>query len=114
MTGPIADPDRWVCLCDVGAPDYAAAVTVDEYGTEQLWLVSMPQFNTHCDHGNPNQEHERLGRLPGEWRERIWGELARCGRPTAKGRPCRHIANPPGEPCRMHRDNPADLEAGAP
>jgi hypothetical protein len=45
--------------------------------------------------------HERLGRLPTAWRERL--EL-RCGAPTRKGRPCRIEVDRPGDRCAYHRE----------
>lgn len=106
--GPIIDNDRSAHLCDVGGPGYLVCVTVDSDGVEAMWVVDLDQHDRPdgvC--GNPNQEHERVGRLPGGWRERIWGELARCGRPTAAGQPCRRMVSALGEPCTQHRDKPA-------
>jgi hypothetical protein len=47
--------------------------------------------------------HERLGRLPAEFRERIF-PLPRCGAPTAGGGPCRVQVPEFGGRCRHHTD----------
>jgi hypothetical protein len=46
--------------------------------------------------------HERLGRLPPMWRERLQHH---CGAPTRKGRPCRIVVDHAGDRCDIHRDD---------
>lgn len=111
MDWPLIDTDRSARLRDVGAPDFAAVVTVDAAGDEKFWLLSIAAFGrSDADCGNPDQPHEQIGRLPGEWRERVWGDLARCGRLTGAGQPCRHSVGTPGEPCTQHRGLPKAAE----
>ncbi|ORA13575.1 hypothetical protein [Mycobacterium asiaticum] len=101
--GSLIDYERAVCLCDVGAPDYLAAVCVTGAGDEVLWLVSRTALvEEHAQCGNPSQLHERLGRLPASVRERIWGDSLRCGRPTSAGQPCRQRVKEPGQACGLH------------
>jgi hypothetical protein len=103
MRASLIDHDRAVCLCDVGAPDYLAAVCITSDGDDALWLVSKTELdaeNPRC--GNANQRHEKLGQLPVAVRERIWGDSLRCGRPTHAGRPCRIRVGTPGDPCGTH------------
>lgn len=102
----LLDQARSVCLCDVGLPNYLAATAVADDGSEHLLLALHDGINDHqvvYDHHCRNVAHEQPGRLPGGWRERVWGELARCGRPTASGQPCRRMVSTPGESCTQHR-----------
>jgi len=72
-SGSVIDPERSACLCDVGAPDYVAAVCVTPDGDDVLWLVSKSDLDTEDPvYGDANQRHEKLGRLPQVVRERIW------------------------------------------
>lgn len=103
--GPLVDPNRTACLCDVGAPGYALTVAVDHNGNETLWIIDNGQLGVDgTDHGNPNQPHEKPGELPQTIRERIRGDRARCGRPRADGKPCRAPAPEPGRGCYWHQD----------
>ncbi|HTX95222.1 MAG TPA: hypothetical protein VME67_10465 [Mycobacterium sp.] len=102
--GSLIDYDRSACLCDVGLPEYAAAVCITPDGEDVLWLISKTELaaeDTRC--GTAKQHHEGLGRLPQAVRDRIWGDQLRCGRPTASGRPCRHRVAQPGRTCAHHR-----------
>jgi hypothetical protein len=103
MGGSLIDFERSACLCDVGAPDYLAAVCIASDGDDVLWLVSKTELEAEDPRcGNANQRHEQLGRLPAAVRDRIWGDSLRCGRPTCSGLPCRiRVANP-GDPCGTH------------
>lgn len=70
------DLDRAACLCDVGAPDYVAAVCITDTGDEVLWLVSKSELadsccDQHARAGNADQIHERLGPLPETIRRRL-------------------------------------------
>lgn len=102
--GSVIDYDRAACLCGAGAPDYFAAVSVNADGTEALWLVSKDHLGAdNPDSGDANQPHEQLGPLPQAVRERIRAAgRARCGRPTASGRPCRTQVAQAGDGCRHH------------
>ncbi|BDB42840.1 MULTISPECIES: hypothetical protein [Mycobacterium] len=101
--GSLIDYERSACLCDVGAPDYLAAVCVTNAGDEVLWLVSKTALaGGRAQHGDPSQPHEGLGRLPATMRERIWGDSLRCGRPTSAGQPCRQRVKEPGLACGLH------------
>lgn len=109
----LLDGTRSACLCDVGQPGYIAAVVIADDGTEHLALALRDGigdddmvYDRHC----ADVGHEQAGQLPGAWRERIWGALARCGRPTAAGQPCRRMVSTPGEPCRQHRGLPKASE----
>jgi hypothetical protein len=105
----LLDSDRSACLCDVGLESYIAATAVAADGAEHLVLVLRDAIGDPAvvyDANCPAVEHESTGKLSGEWRERIWGELARCGRPTAAGQPCRRIVGTPGESCTQHRGQP--------
>lgn len=101
--GSLVDSERSTCLCDVGAPDYIAAVCVTASGNDVLWLVSKAALQEdHPQCGDALQMHERLGRLPVTVRDRIWGGSLRCGRPTSSGQACRHRVKEPGLACGLH------------
>ena len=106
--GPIIDFERCACLCDAGQHDYFAAVAVDRDGKDELWLVSIDALNRDgADHGDPEPDHERLGRLPRRIHDRIWPPKTsgpRCGRRTKTGRPCRNFVDEPGTACMFHRE----------
>jgi hypothetical protein len=100
----ITDPQREAPLDDVGLPCYTATVAVDRDGNETLWLAGRPLLGDRdADRGNPNPPHERLGRLPRHYRDALWGDQLRCGRPTASGRPCQARVAKPGDACGQHR-----------
>lgn len=104
MSGSLIDYERAASLCGAGQHEYFAAVCVADDGTELLWLVSKSELaSDHPRAGDPNQPHEKLGRLPREVRERLW---LRCGQPCQKGRPCRARVGRPGAACHHHRDSP--------
>src|SRR5262245_13569110 len=98
----LVDPHRTACLCDVGAPGYIATVAVAPDGGESLWLADTELLDHDADLGNPNQRHEKLGRLPQPIRDRIWGDALRCGRPRSNGQPCRQRVAEPGHACSDH------------
>ncbi|QZT60935.1 hypothetical protein [Mycolicibacterium austroafricanum] len=105
MSGAQIDSRRAACLCDVGAPNYVAAVCITDDGDEALWLVHKDELDSdNPAHGHADQPHERLGRLPLRWRERVWGDDLRCGRPRANGQPCRHRVKERGQSCAAHCD----------
>jgi hypothetical protein len=100
----LIDWERSACLCHAGAPDCMAAVCVTEDGETVLWLVSATELGADQPRaGNPNQPHEKLGRLPQSVRDRIWGDSLRCGRPRSNGQPCRTRVNEPGQVCSFHQ-----------
>ena len=98
--GRLIDPDRTVCLCDVGAPDYLAAVTVDANGEDTFWLACKDLVErADADLGDENPPHEKLGRLPHTVRE--WEKVLQVRRLFAwnmegapKPRPELHAAFP--------------------
>jgi hypothetical protein len=101
----LLDRARSACLCDVGLPDYVAAVCVDVDGADRLWLVSETELEAeYARCGRADQPHEKLGRLPHAVRERIWGDTLRCGRPRSNGQPCRQRVKEPGQTCAAHCD----------
>lgn len=101
---PFFDPYRSAFLWDVGLPHFAAAVTVDADGHDKLWVLSAAAMDEDLpDVGDPDQPHEKLGRLPAAIRDRIWG-VFRCGRPTRSGQPCRIRVAESGGACGSHRD----------
>jgi hypothetical protein len=119
----LIDPERSVSLCDVGAPGYVAALTVDPDGTETYWIADRDLIGENCDHGNENPPHERLGPLPPLIRAKIaqigappaaywyeedgrWFPVYLCGRPTKKKRPCRMPVDRDGDACDFHREKP--------
>jgi hypothetical protein len=105
----LLDEDRSVSLEDVGAPDWIAATVVAPDEAEHLILAFGPDIGVGGALYDPlarEAPHEQVGRLGGGWRERIWGDLARCGRPTAAGQPCRRMVGAPGESCTQHRGLP--------
>lgn len=99
----LIDWKKSACLCGDGLPDYVAAECVNQDGTTSFWLVSKEHLDAEdAPAGNPNQSHEKLGRLPGLVRDRIWGDRLRCGRPRYDGQPCRQRVKEPGQPCGQH------------
>jgi hypothetical protein len=102
----LIDDERTACLCDVGQPDYWAAVCVTASGEDVLWLVSVEELNAeHPRCGSGEQLHDQLGPLPLEYVRRltITRRTHRCGRPTKSGRPCRTPVVHPGDTCAWHR-----------
>jgi len=93
------DKARSALPADVGQPDYGAAVIVAGDG-EHLALIQLGSNapGWRC----PNVAHEQLGPLPPRWVQRTALAPARCGRPTAGGRPCRVYVSAPGQACRHH------------
>lgn len=100
----IIDGRTWVCLCDVGAPGFSLAETVDSYGRRKLWFVDDNRLGADdTDHGAlTTPQHEGLGPLSQPWAKRVAAAPLRCGRPTAKGRPCRMNVERPGAACALH------------
>ena len=98
--GPLIDPDRSRCLCDVGADGLQAATAVDADGRPSYWIVDTGLLGQDgVDHG-VIPRHEQPGPLPGHIRRR----LLRCGHPTTKtGRPCRLSVDELGGACVFHR-----------
>jgi hypothetical protein len=101
----IIDWHRSACLCDVGAPGFSVAVAVTGDGSDALWIIDKAELHAgHPRHGDGDQRHERVGRLPADIRERI-SPAPRCGRPTkTTGRSCRQRVGAPGEACGMHSE----------
>lgn len=101
--GSLIDNDRTACLCDVGAPDYVAAVCVTPTGDDVLWLVHRDELGREdAAIGSAVQPHEQLGRLPATWRRRINGD-PRCGAQRSNGQPCRMKVASEGDICKIHR-----------
>lgn len=106
MSGSIIDFERAASLCGAGQHEYFAAVCVADDGSEWLWLVSKTELGKgNPAHGNGQQPHEKLGRLPDWVRARIW---LRCGRSCQDGRPCRARVSRPGAACHHHRGSPVN------
>lgn len=100
--GAYVDHERTACLCGDGLPGFWAAVCVTATGDDVLWLVSVDELDTERPrHGDANQPHEKLGRLPAGIRDRIL-PAPRCGRPTHAGTPCRHRVKATGDACGLH------------
>jgi hypothetical protein len=79
------------------------ALAVDPDGSWRPWIMRP---GNHCDCGCWRPccaPHEQPGRLPALYRERL---AMRCGRPTAKGTPCRVWVASPGQACPQHDDAP--------
>lgn len=102
----LIDADRTVCLCDQGAPNYLAAVTVDPDGNTTMWVARRDQIDA------PDQQlgcacptcapHEQL---PGVKRQRC-SPIPRCGQPTRAGHPCQAYVKRHGDTCAHHRRTP--------
>ena len=104
--GSLIDYERAACLCDVGQPDYWAAVCVTASGEDVLWLVCKDELGAeHPRCGSSDQPHERLGPLPLEVVRGITisRRTHRCGRRTKSGAPCRTPVARPGDGCAWHR-----------
>lgn len=99
----LVDWERSACLCDVGLAGYVVALCVTTNGEEVAWLVNEAEMRNgeNTRHGNGNQLHEKLGRLPAAIRERV-SPSPRCGRPTHAGRPCRLRVKAMGQACGLH------------
>lgn len=99
----LIDGNHTVSLHDVGLAGYSAGVSVDRDGTVTLWVLNDELVGqAGVDHGNEHPRHELLGRLPVNFRDRLWGGQLRCGRPTTRGRPCGMRVASPGEACGIH------------
>jgi hypothetical protein len=107
FVGPLVDPHRTVCLCDVGNRDYILTISVDADGNDKFWLCRKDLLGDQdADIGDPDPRHEQLGRLPQHVRDRIWGDRLKCGRPRGDGLPCRQRVTVPGRSCWVHRSDP--------
>jgi hypothetical protein len=116
-SGSLIDYERTACLCDVGQPNYWAAVCVTDTGEDVLWLVCKDELGAeHPLCGSPDQPHEQLGPLALEFVRRITisrrTRTHRCGRPTKAGAPCRTPVARRGDACARHR-RPAPAPAHA-
>lgn len=59
--GALIDEQRSACLCQVGEPNYIAAVCITPAGEDALWLVSRRELdNEQPKWGDANQPHEQL------------------------------------------------------
>lgn len=126
----IWDRDRSACLCSAGNPLVIAAVFVNGDGVDEYWLIednladlnevgevrfqtAKPSTNDNAWRpGVPSPPHEHLGRLPVEWRDRIWGSALRCGRPCVDGSGCRQRVAEPGASCSVHGHEHPQRKAG--
>jgi hypothetical protein len=102
------DSPRSVCLCDVGAPGYVAAVAIEADGSQHFVLAeneSIGDATVRYDASCSAVEHEQLGRLPIAFVHRITvsRRTHRCGRRTKSGTPCRTSVTRPGDACGWHR-----------
>ena len=102
------DRDRSACLCGVGNPLGLAAVFVNGHGADEYWLIEDDNRSPDRHTFDAPQSratappHEHLGRLPVEWRDRIWGNALRCGRRYVDGTACGHRVAEPGGACAVH------------
>ncbi|MBD0021934.1 hypothetical protein GII33_20745 [Gordonia pseudamarae] len=91
-------------LDDVGAPGKLAAAYTEPDGTRSYWIVEDALRGVRVDNPMPDgwPAHERLGPLPPAVTARL-NQPPTCGRPTAKGRPCRLHVDHPGRACTIHQ-----------
>jgi hypothetical protein len=106
--GELVDPDRTVCLCDVGNPDYLAAVAIGPDGDQRLILAQRDAIGDPDVRYDPlcsGVAHEQVGKLPLATVRRITvsRRTHRCGRRTKSGAPCRAPVTGPGDACVWHR-----------
>lgn len=84
---------------EIGEHGWQFGEAIDPDGVTWFWLIDP-------DHAGPSTvawpDHERLGRLPVEYRERL-GQRHRCGRPNRFGKPCRMLVPERGAACEWHR-----------
>ena len=100
----LVDYERTACLCDVGQPDYWAAVCVTASGGDVLWLVCKDELGAeHPRCGTADQPHDQIGPLPDRYRLGLQAVPIRCGRPTKSGAPCRTPVHQSGVACAWHR-----------
>jgi hypothetical protein len=79
----------------------ALASAIDYNGDIELWLlVADGDADTGCAQC---ATHERLGRLPREWRLRV--NLLICNAPTKTGERCTRDVRNPGDHCSAHRES---------
>ena len=107
----LIDDHHTVCLCDVGRPDYLAAVCVAADGTTHLILAERDSINVDTvryDRTCAAVAHEQTGPLPIEFVRRITvsRRAHRCGRRTQAGTPCKIRVPRPGAACEWHREQP--------
>lgn len=100
----LLDPNTRVDLTDVGLPGFQIGEAVAWNGTREFWLVSLDGLQRDdTDHGDALQQHDGLGPLSPEWRDRIAAAPFRCGRPRRDGQACRAIVGHLGDACGWHR-----------
>ena len=108
MTSDFIDPDHTACLCDVGSPDYIAAIAIGPDGDQRLILAQRDAIgdpDVCYDPSCSDVGHEQLGALPTETVRRITisRRTHHCGRRTQAGHPCRILVSRPGDTCTWHR-----------
>lgn len=100
----LLDPSTRVDLTDVGLPGFQIGEAVAWNGTREFWLISLDGLQRDdTDHGDALQQHDGLGPLSQEWRDRIAAAPFRCGRPRRDGQACRAIVGHLGDACGWHR-----------
>jgi putative component of membrane protein insertase Oxa1/YidC/SpoIIIJ protein YidD len=102
------DPDHTACLCDVGSPDYIAAIAIGPDCDQRLILAMRDAIgdpDVRYDPTCSDVGHEQLGALPIEIVRRITisGRVNRCGRRTKSGTPCQTPVTRAGDACGWHR-----------
>src|SRR4051812_6741833 len=80
--------------------------TVNVDGETTFWLIDRDHEPTDGSVGIPIPEHERLGRLPAKFRQRI----NPCRAVAASGQPCMKVAENGASYCVHHRSL-ADADA---
>jgi hypothetical protein len=110
--GDFIDPDRAVCLCDVGSADYLAAVSIGPDGDQRLILAQRDAIGDPDVRYDPlcsGVAHEQVGPLPLATVRRITvsSRTHRCGRRTQAGTPCRIRVSQPHQACEWHREQAA-------
>lgn len=95
-----SDRPQVAAVWAIGDPGWLFAECVNVDGATSFWLLGPGRSDDDAPRGIP--EHERLGRLPAEYRERL-GLRPRCGRPKSSGEPCRMLVREPGAACEWHR-----------
>lgn len=102
----LVDHDHCACLCDAGAPGYAAITGIRPDGSTLLLFAETERIGDRTTRFDPNcrdAPHEQLGPLPARWRDRVQLAPIRCGRRTLRGSRCRIPVTQPGQACGHHR-----------
>ena len=106
----------WVANAVDAYDGFVLGECIDSEGETQLWLLSSRDLGrNNVQHGRPDADHERLGRLPAVYRRRLREASAlRCGAPRRCGLACLSRVARRGDRCWAHDEDVLPTDAPRP